>query len=323
MKPSLSFVVPVFRGQETLKILYHKICHSFENRDGGFEIIFVEDFGCDGSWDIISALAKDDRRVKGIRLIRNYGQHMALLCGIQRAVGATIITLDDDLEHDPASAKGLLEHKGKHQLSLVYATPLNRSRNGFFRLILSHLFNGVFGLICGVKNSRHWSSFRAFDNVPNFFTGLKGHVGNIDLVLCEVFVNVGHVDIPFGKRSSGRSGYSFRTLLAHAWATSFSFSLRPMRILTTIGFLVASIAFVLLAVVLVTWLLSPSVVPGFTFLASVSLLFSGIHLLGLGAVGHYVSNIERKISLPVAYVVKEETEEWPDGLSASISRDLA
>src|SRR5438105_5803410 len=96
---SVSVVIPVFRSEHTLAELYRQLIPAMEAITPEFEIIFVEDCGGDGSWEMIAELAEANPRVHGIRLNRNYGQHNALLCGIRAARHDVIVTMDDDLQH--------------------------------------------------------------------------------------------------------------------------------------------------------------------------------------------------------------------------------
>jgi len=98
----LSVVIPVYRAENSLNELYERLVKVCEDQRLSFEVIFVEDAGGDRSWEIIVKLAESDKRVRGIQLSKNYGQHTALLCGVHQSVGKVIITLDDDLQQKVA-----------------------------------------------------------------------------------------------------------------------------------------------------------------------------------------------------------------------------
>src|ERR1700678_2682422 len=95
-RPAISCVIPVYRAAPVLPELYRRVRAILTDENQTFEIIFVEDCGGDSSWEIISALAGADPRVRGFCMSRNYGQHNAILCGIREARGDIIITMDDD-----------------------------------------------------------------------------------------------------------------------------------------------------------------------------------------------------------------------------------
>src|SRR5258706_588189 len=99
--PQLSIVVPVFRAERSLRLLVERLLPVLDSLEGAYEILFVEDGGGDGSWEVIEDLSRRHPCIRGLRLARNYGQHNALLCGIRAARGKTIVTMDDDLQNPP------------------------------------------------------------------------------------------------------------------------------------------------------------------------------------------------------------------------------
>jgi glycosyltransferase involved in cell wall biosynthesis len=107
--PKLSFVIPVFHAEGIIGELFTRLKTVADSLDQHFECIFVEDGGEDGSWAQIEGLAKRDKRVRGLRLTRNFGQHNAVLSGIRAARGAIIVTLDDDLQNPPEEIPKLLD----------------------------------------------------------------------------------------------------------------------------------------------------------------------------------------------------------------------
>jgi glycosyltransferase involved in cell wall biosynthesis len=109
MMTPISVVIPVYRSEMTLHELHRRLTAVLESISPDFEIIFVEDCGGDGSWDVIGELASRDPHVKGIQLVRNFGQHNALLCGIRAAAHEIVVTLDDDLQNPPEEIGKLME----------------------------------------------------------------------------------------------------------------------------------------------------------------------------------------------------------------------
>ena len=105
----ISIVIPVYRSEKSLKELYERIKVVFEKNIIEFEIIFVEDYGGDNSWEIIKTLANKDKRIKGIKFSRNFGQHNAILCGIREASGEITVTMDDDLQHLPEELPKIID----------------------------------------------------------------------------------------------------------------------------------------------------------------------------------------------------------------------
>ena len=120
--PTLSIVIPVFRSANVLPELHRRLTEVMAPSNEDYEILLVEDCGGDNSWSVIQKLSKEDHRVRGIQLARNYGQHNALLCGIRAARGQILVTLDDDLQNPPEEIPKLLAKMGEGW-DVVYGTP--------------------------------------------------------------------------------------------------------------------------------------------------------------------------------------------------------
>ena len=117
----ISVVVPVYNSEQTLATLVSRIASSLEGHV--FEILLIDDGSRDQSWQQVLRLAEGSPTIRGINLMRNYGQHNALLCGIREARGETIVTIDDDLQHPPEEIKNLLAGLTA-DTDVVYGSPI-------------------------------------------------------------------------------------------------------------------------------------------------------------------------------------------------------
>ena len=139
---SVSVVVPVFNSEATLKELVVRLKANLPGYIEDFEIILVNDGSCDSCWEVITELAGQEENVKGINLMQNYGQHNALLAGIERAKCGSIITVDDDLQYPPEEITKLLDKLGEG-FDVVYGKPINRNhktwRNVGSRIVKSSM----------------------------------------------------------------------------------------------------------------------------------------------------------------------------------------
>jgi undecaprenyl-phosphate 4-deoxy-4-formamido-L-arabinose transferase len=155
---SVSVVIPVYNAGLSLENLYEQLMPAMEAATDQFEVIMVEDHGEDNSWSVISKLAEQDTRVRGIRLSRNYGQHNALLCGIRAAHHETIVTMDDDLQN-PVSEISILLSKLAEGYDVVYGAP-QREQHGLFRNMASRMTKLALQGAMGVDTARNVSAFR-------------------------------------------------------------------------------------------------------------------------------------------------------------------
>lgn len=137
IKPGLSVVVPVYNSQHSLEELCRRLTAVLEKTGSAYEIILVNDGSGDGSWPIIQSLAAKYQNIKGICLMRNYGQHNALLCGIRAARMEFVITLDDDLQNPPEEIPKLI-HKIGEGFAVVYGSP-KRTKQDLWRNIPAYI----------------------------------------------------------------------------------------------------------------------------------------------------------------------------------------
>lgn len=300
----VSVIVPVYRSQESLSELHQRLTEVLTSQGLRFEIIFVEDCGGDNSWQLIKEIAGRDERVKGLRMMRNFGQHNALLAGIREARGKVIATLDDDLQHPPEELPRLLQQIGNGH-DVVYGSP-KRQQHGLYRDMASQITKIVLQGAMGAKTARHVSAFRVFrTELRRAFEEYRSPSVNIDVLLTWATTRFTSIPVTHEARKYGQSGYSARKLIKHAINMMTGFSTMPLKLASVIGFLFAIFGGLVLAYVLMAYLIFGDSVPGFPFLASIIALFSGAQLLAIGIIGEYLARIyQRTIERP-AYLLRE------------------
>jgi undecaprenyl-phosphate 4-deoxy-4-formamido-L-arabinose transferase len=271
--------------------------------------VFVEDCGGDDSWSVIQQLAAADPRVRGFRMSRNFGQHNALLCGIQEARGETIVTLDDDLQHPPEEIPKLLA-KLDEGYDVIYGPP-EREQRGLLRDLASQITKLALEGAMGAANARQVSALRAFrTRLRDAFANYRSPTVNIDVLLTWSTTRFAAVRVRHEAPKFGESGYTPRKLLRHALNMMTGFSTRPLQVASLMGFSFALFGLAVLGYVLIRWLLQGSAVPGFAFLASIIAIFSGAQLMALGIIGEYLARMyfrtmERP---PTSYARKRKSE---------------
>jgi glycosyltransferase involved in cell wall biosynthesis len=286
----ISVVVPVYRSQAILPELHRRLVAALAAIEPGFEIILVEDCGGDASWEVIRQLAATDPRVVGIKLSRNYGQHNALLCGIRAARGQVIVTIDDDLQNPPEEIHKLLARLAEGH-DVVYGFPA-AATHGVFRNMASRITKLALQSAMGVESASKVSAFRAFRTpLREVFADYRSPAVNIDVLLTWGTTRFSSVQVRQDLRHSGDSGYGLRKLVVHAVNMMTGFSVVPLQIASLVGILFGLTGFLVLAYVLGRYLLQGSSVPGFTFIASLVAIFSGVQLMALGVFGEYLARM--------------------------------
>ena len=307
----ISVVIPVYHSAAILPELYARLTTILPELALEFEVIFVEDCGGDDSWKVIKELACDHPEVRGFRMSRNYGQHNALLCGIREAWGDIIITMDDDLQHPPEELPKLLA-KLEEGYDIVYGPP-EREQHGFLRDLASRITKMALQGAMGAANANQVSALRVFrTELRNAFEYYRSPTVNIDVLLTWATTSFGAVRVRHESRKVGQSGYTPRKLVRHALNMMTGFSTRPLQIASVMGFGVALFGLVLLIYVLISWFLQGSTAPGFAFLASIIVIFSGAQLLALGIIGEYLARMHFRTMERPPYVVRDRATQRED-----------
>jgi glycosyltransferase involved in cell wall biosynthesis len=301
----ITVVVPVYNSEATLGALYERLVAVLETAArGAWEIILVDDGSADGSWSVIRHLADADQRVVALRMMRNYGQHNALVAGIRRARFATIVTMDDDLQHPPEVLPALLAKFGEGW-DIVYGPP-EHEQHGLLRDIASQVTKLALSVAMGSDMARHVTALRVLrTQLRDAFADYHGPSPNVDVLLSWATRRVAAVRVPHQPRSTGRSNYTFGRLMTHAWNMITGFSALPLRVATFIGFGFVVLGALLFGYVLMRFLISGSPVQGFPFLASSIAIFSGVQLFCLGVLGEYIARIHSRSLERPTYVVRE------------------
>ena len=161
-----SIVVPVYRSERSLRELYERVDKTFENIEGDYELILVEDGGGDRSWEVMRSLRNESQKVKIIRLTRNFGQHNALMCGFSFASGDYVITMDDDLQNPPEEIPKLIEAIERTDLDVVSGTPEGR-KHSWVRNTGSFVYRWLVSLIFKHEPVFQMSNFRIMKRSVN------------------------------------------------------------------------------------------------------------------------------------------------------------
>ncbi len=301
-----SVVIPVYRGADTISELVTQLVQTLESCAADFEILFVNDGSPDNSWEVITRLTRQYPQVRGINLLRNYGQHNALLCGIRQTRMEVIVTLDDDLQNPPREIPRLLE-KLAEGYDVVYGTP-SQEQHGLWRDLASQVTKLALQSTMGVDTARQVSAFRAFRSVVRQgFADFHSPSVSIDVLLTWGAARFAAVPVAHQPRHAGRSNYSFRKLVRHAMNMVTGFSILPLQLASLMGFVFALFGLLVLIYVVGRYVIQGGSVPGFPFLASTIAIFSGVQLFALGIIGEYLARMHFRLQDRPPYVIGEQT----------------
>ena len=302
--PSLSVVVPVYNSEGSLEMFVQRLEPVLQAHGAPFELIFVNDGSRDQSWSVVERLVQRHPWIRGINMMRNYGQHNALLCGIRAASHEVVVTMDDDLQHPPEEIPRLLERLAEGH-DVVYGRP-QEEQHGLWRDLASVVTKMALQAAMGVQTARHVSAFRVLrTHLREAFADFRSPFVSIDVLLTWATTRFSAVLVRHDLRAVGQSNYTFRKLVAHAINMITGFSVLPLQLATVLGFACTLFGLGVLLYVLIRYFISGTSVPGFPFLASTISIFSGAQLFTLGIIGEYLARMHFRIMDRPSYAVRE------------------
>jgi len=306
LPPGLSVVVPVYNSAEILAELVARLSPVLAGLGRPYEIVLVNDGSKDASWEAICRLARDDPHVRGIRMMRNYGQHNALLAGIRAARFEFTVTMDDDLQHPPEEIPKLVAKIGEGY-DAVYGTP-EREQHGLLRDLVSVVTKLALQSAMGAEVARMVSAFRIFrTRLREAFSSYHSPFVNIDVLLTWSSTRFGALRVRHDPRQHGKSNYTLAKLARHALNMVTGFSVVPLQLGSIIGFGFTLFGMLVLAYVLGRYFITGSSIAGFPFLASIIAIFSGAQLFALGIMGEYLARIHFRTMEKPTYAILDET----------------
>ena len=298
---NLSVVVPVYKGEIFIEPLVAELSRTLPEFTEQYEVILVNDGSPDDSWTIIQGLARQYPWVKGIRMMRNYGQHNATLCGVRLACYEIVVTMDQDLQHPPQEISRLLA-KLDQGYDVVYGAP-RKLPQGFLRNLMTAGIKWILAKVIGLPSVHNVSAFRAFrTSLRDAFVNFQSPALILDVLLSWGTTRFTSVQVDIAPAE--RTNYSFAMLVRTAMLILIGYSTLPLRFASWVGFAMIIFGLGVFIYVLVVYFTAGSP-QGFPFLASIIALFSGAQLFALGIFGEYLARMfDRSMDRP-PYVIRE------------------
>jgi polyisoprenyl-phosphate glycosyltransferase len=297
----LSVVAPVYNEEATVEEFYGRVRDALEGLV--FELVLVDDGSSDGSAMILERLAEADPRVRIVYLSRNFGHQTALTAGLDHARGDAVVMLDADLQDPPELIPTMLDH-WRAGCDVVYAVREQRDGESRFKLSTARWFYALFDKLAQVELQHNSGDFRLLDRRPlNALLSMRER--NRFLRGMTVWVGYTQAAVPYNRdsRYAGETKYTVSKMLRFSLDAISSFSHRPLQLATLLGFLISTLAFIAIPVVIVLRVLG-SYLPGFSSLTIVVLLLGGIELIAIGIIGEYVGRIYDEVKGRPLYLVR-------------------
>lgn len=285
----ISVVVPAFNSESFILITLARIVRSLESLGNPFELVIVNDGSSDSTWKVLQQQAKVDVRIIAINLLKNYGQHSALMCGLRHSSGQYVVTLDDDLQNPPEEIPRLLNFCAEGDFDLVIGE-FKEPKKARFRMFGTNVVNRVVTRVFDKPSDLKLSTFRVIRrDVVERVCQSSNPTPYITGELLFAAASVSNLDVRHDERIVGKSTYNPFRLFELMRRITFSYSIDLLRIACRIGTFTSVFAFVLSLVMLIRGLILNGVVPGWTSMLTTISFFSGMIILLLSMIGEYLS----------------------------------
>jgi len=308
----LAIVVPCYNEESVLPISLEKFRELLHHLvvDGKIAaqsyIFLVDDGSRDATWSLIERFAAENDNVRGLKLSRNRGHQNAVLAGMFHADGDIVVTIDADLQDDLDAIKKMIDAHIHEGADVVYGVRSVRDTDSAFKRLTAEGFYKVLGVL-GVEvvfnhadfrllSKRAIEAFQEFDEVNLFLRGLVPMLGFKSAV----------VEYSRAERAAGESKYPLKKMLSLAWEGVTSLSIKPLRMITTLGVLIAGTAFAGVVASIVVWAAGEPV-SGWTSLMVTILFLGGVQLLAMGIIGEYLGKVYLETKRRPRYIVERTT----------------
>lgn len=302
----VSFVIPCYRSEHTLPHVIAEIKEKMGTLEQyEYDIFLINDCSPDDTFGTIGKLCEENPNIKGISFARNFGQHAALMAGLRYSDGDYVVCLDDDGQ-TPADEVDKLLQKLDEGYDAVYAK-YEHKQHSAFRNMGSKVNELMLRTMLGKPKDLFISSYFAVKRfvVEDMIRYENSYPYVIGLVL-RATKNIVNVTVTHREREEGNSGYTIKKLLS-LWFNGFTaFSVKPLRIATTVGGASAIVGFLYGIYTIVKRLINPDVPMGFSAMMSAIVFFGGMMMLMLGLIGEYIGRIYISLNNSPQYVIREK-----------------
>ncbi len=301
----LSIVCPVYFGEDTIDLLVERLIRSIKSFTDSFEIILIDDGSPDNSWQKMEFIANREKQVTAIRLSRNFGQHFAICAGLEMAKGEWVVVMDCDLQDLPEEIENLYKH-AITGFDIVLGKRTNR-QDSLIKQLKSKLFYKLFSFLTDTKQDSSVANFGIFNRqVVNAVNQMGDYFRVFPILVQWVGFSRDFIDVKHGKRIHGISNYSNKKLLQLAFDMIISFSDKPMKIGLKLGLYISIGSIFLALFYFIYYFLGFIKVPGYTSLAILISISTGLIITFLGLLGSYLAKISLQVKNRPKYIISNK-----------------
>jgi dolichol-phosphate mannosyltransferase len=298
-------IIPAYNEQEVIDESYNRLTKVMQGMDGSYELVFINDGSRDNTAQIIAGICEKDKHVRLINFSRNFGHMPAITAGMEHARGEAIIVIDADLQ-DPPEVLPLMAAKWREGYDVVYGKRSARKGETFFKKLTAKWFYRIINALSTVELPMDTGEFRLIDRKVcdavnklqeknRYMRGLVSWVGYKQVA----------VEYVREERFAGETKYPLKKMIAFAIDAITSFSYKPLKLATTLGFVISFLGFVYTLVVIYQRLFTDSTITGWSSTVGIILFTQGIVLVILGMMGEYIGRIYDEIKNRPTYIIRE------------------
>lgn len=303
-KIDISVVIPVYGCRAAIPELHRRLCESLEKISKAFEIILVDDYCPQNSWEEIQKVCEKDKRVIGIHMARNFGQIRAITAGLDKSRGDWVVVMDCDLQDRPETIPELYQ-KAQEGYDVVFARREGRKDSAItkflskcFYKVYDYFTDGTFdSSICNFSISKR--------KVIDYYCRMREQNRAYTMFIRWLGFKQTAIDMPADERFEGKSSYNLKRKLKMAFEIITSQSNKPLLFSVKLGFVSAFLALIYIIYLVFREIILGDVLVGWTSIVASIYLMGGIILCAIGVVGIYVGNIFNEAKNRPLYVIDE------------------
>ena len=304
-KTILSIVSPVYRGEKMVHELVARVVAAVSTITSDYEIILVNDASPDGSWNEIVKECKQNPRVKGVNLSRNFGQHYAITAGLSKVSGEWIVVMDCDLQDRPEDIPALYA-KAQEGYDIVFARRVVK-HVGWWKRFSSELFHAVIDWLSGTKSDPAIANFGIYcRKAIDEYNKIPQQARAFGEILEIVGFTRGYIDVEQDESARGESSYTLVKLLIHSFRIIITSTNKPLRMAVTMGMSMAGLAFLLALYNVIAKWVGIIRMDGFTTTVFSIWFVGGLLLSMMGVLGLYIGAIFDQVKGHPLFVIKDE-----------------
>lgn len=300
----ISIVSPVYKAENIISELIARIEKAVDPITEQYEIILVDDGSPDHSWKAIKEAALVNKKIKAIKLSRNFGQHHAISAGLNHASGEWVVVMDCDLQDQPEEIPKLLK-KAQEGFEVVLARRIQR-KDSWLKKIYSRIFYKTLGYLTGTKQDSSVANFGIYHKkVIHELRNMKERIRYFPAMVSWLGFTVTKLDVEHSHRYEGKTTYNFSKMMDLALSIILAYSDKPLKLTIKLGLLISAISFFFSFYTIIKWYYGGITVIGYASLITSIWFLSGCILVTLGITGLYVGKTFEDVKERPIYVVQE------------------